>query len=411
VGSVPAQGLEVGVEEPHDPTAEILRLRLDRGALATSSVTLRSWGPGLHHLIISAAIWTGGRMPMDGMRAATKSTWVTRRVPSDFSLQWRPLQQPKVGDLLLCELIAPSLHSRVETSGGGRSKLYPGDRVVCAMGNRYATSLLEGVAEVEGDRADLLSASGVCGRVVQLCEKTARPTTLRVLGQAFGPDGPVNLRDFAMPIGPSPSPRPDVVLVVGSAMDSGKTTACAAIINGLRSAGVRVGAAKLTGTASARDFGSYRDAGADPVCDFLDAGWPSTAGCSTDQLARVVDLLLGHAAARRIGTVVVEIADGLLQGETSALLGHLLTGSHHIRVVFTARESLAAVAGVERLRRLGYDVAAVGGIVTNSPLARREVELASGVPCVPTARLGGAILAMEDGRNRAVRTQVLDPVA
>ncbi len=51
VGSVPSEGLEIGIEDPHDPSAEILRVRLSRGAIATSSITLRSWGPGLHHLI------------------------------------------------------------------------------------------------------------------------------------------------------------------------------------------------------------------------------------------------------------------------------------------------------------------------------------------------------------------------
>jgi thiamine biosynthesis lipoprotein len=51
VGSAPGGGLEIAVEDPHDATAEILRLRLSGGAVATSSVTLRSWGPDLHHLI------------------------------------------------------------------------------------------------------------------------------------------------------------------------------------------------------------------------------------------------------------------------------------------------------------------------------------------------------------------------
>jgi FAD:protein FMN transferase len=43
--------IDVGVEDPADPDAELMRLRLDTGALATSSVTKRAWGPGLHHLI------------------------------------------------------------------------------------------------------------------------------------------------------------------------------------------------------------------------------------------------------------------------------------------------------------------------------------------------------------------------
>jgi FAD:protein FMN transferase len=48
---VPSEGVEIAVEDPHDATAELLRLRVTGGALATSSVTARAWGPGMHHLI------------------------------------------------------------------------------------------------------------------------------------------------------------------------------------------------------------------------------------------------------------------------------------------------------------------------------------------------------------------------
>ncbi len=49
-GVVPKE-IDVGIEHPQDPSVEILRLRLNAGALATSSVTSRSWGPNLHQLI------------------------------------------------------------------------------------------------------------------------------------------------------------------------------------------------------------------------------------------------------------------------------------------------------------------------------------------------------------------------
>lgn len=50
VGS-PAAGIDVRIEDPEDPDDEVLRLVLSGGAIATSSVTRRAWGPGLHHLI------------------------------------------------------------------------------------------------------------------------------------------------------------------------------------------------------------------------------------------------------------------------------------------------------------------------------------------------------------------------
>ena len=51
VGHLPGEGLAIGVEHPVEEDVEVLRLCLTAGALATSSVVRRSWGPNLHHLI------------------------------------------------------------------------------------------------------------------------------------------------------------------------------------------------------------------------------------------------------------------------------------------------------------------------------------------------------------------------
>jgi FAD:protein FMN transferase len=49
VGSAPE--IDVGVDDPSAVDETCARLRLETGALATSSTTRRSWGEGLHHLI------------------------------------------------------------------------------------------------------------------------------------------------------------------------------------------------------------------------------------------------------------------------------------------------------------------------------------------------------------------------
>jgi thiamine biosynthesis lipoprotein len=51
VGTPPRAGLSVGIEDPTDASVEALRLGLSAGALATTSVTVRAWGPGQHHVI------------------------------------------------------------------------------------------------------------------------------------------------------------------------------------------------------------------------------------------------------------------------------------------------------------------------------------------------------------------------
>ena len=47
----PPGGIVVGVGDPWSPRTEFLQMRMEGGALATSSVVGRTWGPGLHHLI------------------------------------------------------------------------------------------------------------------------------------------------------------------------------------------------------------------------------------------------------------------------------------------------------------------------------------------------------------------------
>jgi hypothetical protein len=317
-----------------------------------------------------------------------KSTWVTHHVPD--AIEWAPVASPRVGDLLLCRVESIGIHGRVETTTGARQKLYIGDQIAVALANRYATSMLEAVAEVDGEHCDMVSASGLCGRVVRKAKKASNPTRLRIEGQAHLDGMPFNLRATAVarPTG-TREHDPRWIVVVGSAMDSGKTTACASIIRGMVESGHSVGAGKLTGTASARDLGSYRDAGALPFLDFLDAGWPSTVGCTERELLEIVDLVTDTIRVAGVDCGVLEIADGVLQPDTRFLLGALTAHlGKNVEVVLTVREALSAVGGAEQLLGHGLDVAAVSGLLTNSPMACREAELALPAPCVPTSELG-----------------------
>lgn len=321
----------------------------------------------------------------------TKSTWATRHVPAEFLSKWGRLECPGLGAVLACEVLTPSLHGRIETHDGSRAKLYPGDRIACVVGNRYATSMLEGIGSVTGEFIHLLSASGLCGEVINRADKAAKPTTLRVLAQAFSESGPVNVGSFGLGPVDRTGRDPLWIVVVGSAMDSGKTTACASLIHGLRAAGNRVGALKLTGTTSSRDVGSFRDAGADPVFDFSDVGFASTASCTRSELHGIVTSLTAHVAAADVDVAVLEIADGLLQAETDLILRELCDWIGPVHVVLAVRESLAAVAGASILAARGHDLLAVTGLVTSSPLACREIALAGVGPCVPTSVLGTSL--------------------
>lgn len=88
MGETPDEGLEIAVEDPFDPERQVLRLRLREGAIATSSVTRRAWGPGLHHLIDPRT-----SLPADtGVLQAT--VWSSSCTEAEMGSKWALLAGP-----------------------------------------------------------------------------------------------------------------------------------------------------------------------------------------------------------------------------------------------------------------------------------------------------------------------------
>jgi FAD:protein FMN transferase len=91
-GAPPAGSLDVSVEDPIVPGTEAMRLKLSFGALATSSVTRRTWGPRLHHIID----------PRTGMPAITRvlqaTAWAETCAEAEVRATWALLAGPSVLD-------------------------------------------------------------------------------------------------------------------------------------------------------------------------------------------------------------------------------------------------------------------------------------------------------------------------
>src|SRR5437763_1251862 len=80
------------------------------------------------------------------------------------------------------------------------------------------------------------------------------------------------------------------------------------------------------------------------VLDFVDGGLPSTYLCDLDELLNLYDLFRAHAASQGATCMVVEIADGLLQNETAALLQSSRFSQTVDTWIFAAGDPLAAAA-------------------------------------------------------------------
>lgn len=317
---------------------------------------------------MSAGVLSEGRLDR------AKSSYTVRHVP----LQNTPLLladdiKPAAGDLALARIDTIGQHRRIERSDGRKSTLFPGDEVIVAYGNRYAPDQFEANVPPDLGTCDLVAAGGLIARVLSKHATINSPTTVVPLGLIARSDGtPLNLREWGLPEPINPPGRPPTFAVLGSAMNAGKTTAAAGLIRGLTSAGLSVGAAKVTGTGAGGDLWLMKDAGAALVMDFTDAGYASTYRCSVSEVLGILRNLLGHLSLAGVDVIVIEVADGIFQDETSALVRTSKFANSVDGVLFAAPDALGAVAGVERLCSIGLAPMAITGALTASPLAARE---------------------------------------
>lgn len=335
----------------------------------------------------------------DMSTTALRLSYATRRVPPDHFASLLPVpERPQAGDIVMARLEKIGKNGRLELASGRNCVLHEGDVLAVVFGNRYATNQFEGYAAANGDSCDLMSMGGLCGLVASKHGAVAEPSRLKLLGLFANADGqPLHLGAYG--IGGAtyqrpliPTALPPVTVVCGTSMDAGKTFTVTSLLRGMNRGNRRVASIKLTGTASGRDTWAMRDAGASPALDFIDGGFASTYMCGTQDLVALFQRLASYAAEEGAQSIVLEIADGLLQRETAALLRDFAFTSAINSWVLAASDSMGAVAGVQLLRSAGLEPSFVSGVLTQSPLGMRETLNATGVRCMDALELrtGGA---------------------
>jgi hypothetical protein len=325
-----------------------------------------------------------------------KYSYASRLVPEEViaGYAW-PKRPPRIGDLVAARVATVGRNTTLESRSGVTMYLFPDDVIVGVFGNRYATDQFEGyVPERPVEELDLMSVGGVVGEVASSHAKMAAPTGLHALGVLHDASGrPLNTTDWALRPLEGGRRGSATILVVGSSMNAGKTTTAGTLTRALRRAGGRVAAAKITGTAAGKDGRYLASSGASAVLDFTDAGYPSTYLADLDELLSIHRVLLSHLRAADPTHIVLEAADGVVQRETRLLLESPEFQADIDHVFFAAGDPMAADSGVRLMRELGLPLRAVTGAVTQSELAMREAEEATGVPCLDSERILSGELA------------------
>lgn len=306
--------------------------------------------------------------------AEAKRSYATRCLPSDISeFKIDETRIPKVGDVVLARVKRLGQHRRIELVNGRRARMFLRDDIVVVYGNRYAPDQFEAIVPEDLGACHLVASGGIAGQMIYKHGAMKRPTEIEPVGVLIQNDGEsVNLLDYGVSSLASPRPLPPVIAVVGSSMNTGKTTAVASLVKGLTLGGFRVNAGKVTGTGSGCDIWHVLDAGAGKVMDFLDAGYPSTYLLSPSLVEHIFVDLVGHLNLDGPDFIIIEVADGLFQAETANLIKAKVFRETVAGVLFTAADSLGAVHGVEMLQRWTVPVFAVSGVLSRSPLAMRE---------------------------------------
>ncbi|MBV9507115.1 MAG: hypothetical protein JO323_19145 [Acidobacteriia bacterium] len=327
-----------------------------------------------------------------GDLSSAKWSWACRHLRSGgFSEAYRlqkDASNPRPGDVALVRVEKLGHHRHLETMPERRLRLYHGDHLIGVFGNRYATGAYEGQALGLED-LHLLSGSGIIGTVISRHRSIGSPTALSFLGYlADSAARRVNLVDLrCRPCSSSPASAP-VIAVIGTGMNTGKTTVTRKILRALVSAGLEVAGCKLTGTASPRDLHEMQSTGALFTTDFSEYGFPSTSGLPLEELLQLFTYMLTGCGLSEPQVVIMEIADGFLQPETQALLRSGEFRNQIRGVIVAGACSGSALCATDYIRRAGFDVWAVSGLITNSPLFMREFAENSPIPMV-SSRSGG----------------------
>ena len=329
---------------------------------------------------------------LDGVRRGFSTRRVDLSEPLALLTDHRA---PRSGDLVLARVVHLGQHTKLELPEGRRSQMYRGDEIIVAYGHRYAPDQFEAEVPADLEECHLVAAGGIASRQVSKHVRVRNPTRIKPLGLLAHPDGsPLNLQDWRLESRSIPKPLPPVLVVAGTAMNSGKTTTAAHLIQGLARAGKRVGAAKVTGTGAGGDYWQMKDAGACEVVDFTDAGHASTYLLAPPEVEKVFLHLLSHLGGLSLDAIVVEVADGILQQETSDLLASQGFAYYCDRLLFAACDAMGAVAGVQWLQRKGLEVAAISGALSASPLAVREASSALGLTVLGKKDLSDPLTAL-----------------
>jgi hypothetical protein len=293
-----------------------------------------------------------------------------------FEVRALPREQWATGDYVVGEVISPpGKRSLIELTSGRMVEVLEGDLVVGAFGARRAT--LEAVGDwqhiASDGRLEALTEGGLFGRATSISWLLPPLTSMVYRGHVVRQERKVCMEDFVIPI-PERTYDCPTIMMLGTSMSSGKTTAARIIIALLKQAGLKVIGTKLAGAGQYHDILTMSDAGADNIFDFVDVGLPSSV-CSPEGFRPYLRQLLAAIAGEKPDVVVAEIGASPLEPYNGAVV--LAEMKEQICCTVLCASDPYAVLGATQCFDLTPDL--VTGIATSTTAGIELVEKLTGI--------------------------------
>jgi len=296
-----------------------------------------------------------------------------------FSVHDLPRDDWATGDYVVGEVRDASGYRSIELPNGREMEIAEADRVIGAFGVRYATLEMTGSwRSIESDGVfHSLTRAGLFGAEESRSTLVDAPPTLAYSGHITRDGSKVRMEDFVT-AAPDADFTTPTVLLVGTSMSAGKTTAARIVTRRLKGMGLTVLGAKLAGAGRFRDVLSVHDAGADWIFDFVDAGLPSTIGPET-VIRPAIRNLLSRMAGFDADAAVIEVGASPLEPYHGATVIEELGDA--VQMTILCASDPYAVIGVQRAFDM-IEPDLVTGIATNTAAGVHLLEKLTRLPAL-----------------------------
>lgn len=276
------------------------------------------------------------------------------------------------GEIIVAKALkSQKRYGNIELMTGKLSKIKRGDVVIGVLGQRKALEGIVGKAPKNlqtGDVIHILNLGGVLGAAESWNpDFIDSPLPIRVMGAIAKNDSTLDIQSCSLKLEETLYKSAPIVLILGSSMGVGKTTIVKKVVQVLvKEKKFKIAAGKLTGVAAKRDLVAMKNAGANPVLSFLDAGLISTVD-KDKEIIPATNTVLNALNKDKPNLLVVELGDGVVGWYGVHTLLQYKEFIKSVAFIIGCANDLVGATGLhEILKKIGLKIDFFAGPVTNN---------------------------------------------